>query len=169
MLLAFLLACDPKEPVLSGLAPPLEADGEVQPEPYSKGEGVYVDVQYLAGKGWDEARDEVSVQMGDIVSIEELDPRDGREIRLERGFLRTKEGRIYVVYVDLPRPMRRTAALSATGLPPHADDWHAFTHEYRLRWHSGFDRIRMGRIEGDSQMVAWVEALRFNPRSALQQ
>ncbi len=170
MLLVLLLSCDPKEPVLSGLAPPTDlAPGEEQLEPYSKGEGVFVDLQYLAGKGWEEARDEVSVQMGDILSIEDLDPRDGREIRLAHGFTRTKEGRIYLVHVALPRAMRRTAALSATGLPPQASDWHAFTHEYRLRWHSGFDRIRMGRIEGESQMVSWVEALRFDPRSTLQQ
>lgn len=170
MLLALLLACEPEEPVLSGLEPPSSVEGpNAAPEPYRRAEGVYVDVQYLAGKSWQAVRDEVNAQLGDVQEIAELDPRDGREIRLERGFVREKEGRIYLVHVTLPRAMRRTAALHATGLPPQADDWHAFTHEYRLRWHGGFDRVRMGRIAADSEMVDWVEALRFDPRSSLQQ
>ena len=168
MVLLLLLACEPTEPVLSGVAPP-----EVQHEPidgdfYVKAEGVYVDAQYIAGKSWGLVRDEVNAQMGDVAEVKDLG-RDGRQITLERGHIKESEGTVYLVHVTLPRPMRRTAALHATGLPPQADDWHAFTHEYRLRWHGNFDRIRMGRLEADSDMVAWVEAKRYDPRSSLQQ
>ena len=168
-MLLLLLACQPQEPVLSGITPPgeLEASGE-DPGVYLKGEGVYVDAQYIAGKNWEVIRDVVNAQMGDVQEIQDLG-RDGRELTLEKGFVREHEGQVYLVHVDLPRAMRRTAALHATGLPPQADDWHSFTHEYRLRWHGNFDRIRMGRIQADAEMVTWVEAKRYDPRSALQQ
>ena len=160
----FLLwGCGPSEPILPGV--PVEADeAEAADAAYTRAEGVYVDVLYLGGRSWDEVRGEASIQLGDIQEVNDLGVLDGTEYVMERGRVKVKDGTIYLIHVDLPRPMRQAAALYAVGLPGDIDRPYNLTSEVRLRWHSGFDRVRLGREGRDTDMVIWVEALKFDPR-----
>lgn len=167
-LLALLLmspGCGEDEPVLSAIQPGGAADATEAVPGYEKPEGVLVDVQYLAGKSWDSIRDEVSRQMGDVVSSRPLSLPGGQEYEVERGLVRVSEGRIYEIRVDLGEPMRRTEALAVVGLPPQIDRWGGTHREYRLRWVWSFDRIRLGRTEPYTQSVDWIEVRRWDPRS----
>ncbi|MCB9759216.1 MAG: hypothetical protein H6739_05210 [Alphaproteobacteria bacterium] len=175
--ISLVVACT-EEPILTGLEPQggvpasmrVDAGPEAplappEPGPYQRPEGVLVDVSWLAGRSWDAARDQVSVQMGDIQAIHELDPRDGTEYVLEQGAVRVLDGVIYMVRVDLPRPMRRSTALFTAGLPTQVSRWYDLSDEWRLRWHAGFERIRVGKENRESEMAVWVEAMKWNPRT----
>ena len=162
------LGCGPSEPVLPGVvsAPTETAEGlslRAQ-QTYEKPPGVYVDVAYLCGRSLDAVRDDLSAQLGDIQASTTLSPKDGRELKLERGMVRVKDGRIYLVHVDLEGPLRRSTALQAVGLSPTVRKWNAFTHEFSTRHHAGFERIRMGRLEPDGEAVVWVEVMKASPR-----
>lgn len=163
MWVLLLWGCGPAEPILTGV-PVTDANSADAATPYARDEGVYVDIMYLCGRNFGQVRGEVSIQLGDIQETNELGVTDGTEYVLERGRVKVKDDVVYLVHVDLPRPMRQSAALFATGLPPDVDRPYNLTNEVRLRWHSGFDRIRMGREARDSDMVVWVEALKFDPR-----
>jgi len=135
-----------------------------EPPAYEKPPGTFVDVKFLCGRTLSEVRDQLSIQMGDIQQIIELDPRDGRELVLERGRVRIKDDTIYMVRVQLQAPLRRSPALQAVGLPLTVRRWNSFTHEFNTRHHAGYDRIRMGRLEPESEAVTWVEVMKDNPR-----
>ncbi|MCK6518649.1 hypothetical protein L6R46_26780 [Myxococcota bacterium] len=158
-----LVGCGADEPILSGLrvAPSAQAPGA----PYVRPEHVLVDISYLGGRSWEEARDVVDEQLGPITERIDLDPRDGQELRFEAGALRVKDGQIYQITVTLPRPTRRAAALHSLNLPPQIDSWFSLDRELRARWEAGFERIRLGRAEPESEMIVWVEALKWSPRA----
>jgi len=161
------VACIDREPVLSGVEEVAEvgtAPSEAV-EDYEKPEGVLTDVQYLTGKSWPAVRDEVSRQMGDIVSSKPLPLPDGFEYELERGVVSVSEGLIYQIRVDLDEPLARTDALAIVGLPPQVDRWGGTHREFRLRWVWNFDRIRLGRLEPYNELVMWVEVRRWDPKA----
>lgn len=161
--LHLLLACGPDEPILPGVVTPDASDpGHVVT--YAKPDEVDVDVGYLAGRAFGEMRGEVSQQLGDIREVNDLGTRDGTEYVMERGRVKVKDDAIYLIHVDLERPMRQSSALATLGLPSEIDAPYVLTNEIRLRWHAGFDRIRMGRATRDDDLVIWVEALKFDPR-----
>jgi len=163
----FGAACIDREPVLSGVevATTEAPTPSSASEDYQKPEGVLTDVQYLTGKSWTGVRDEVSRQMGDIVTSRPLPLPDGFEYELERGIVSVSEGLIYQIRVDLDEPMRRTEALAIVGLPPQVDRWSGTHREFRLRWVWNFDRIRMGRLEPYNEFVSWVEVRRWDPKA----
>jgi hypothetical protein len=132
--------------------------------PYQKPEGVLVDVIHLVTRSLDEARSDLEDQLGSVVEIVELDPQDGREIRMERGKVREVDGSIYQLWLELPRPMRRSEALMRLGMRAQVREWLGLTFEWRASWVQGMERIRMGREERDSEFVVWVEVRRFDPR-----
>ncbi|MEC7242809.1 MAG: hypothetical protein VXW32_16365 [Myxococcota bacterium] len=159
-----LLACS-QDPVLVGLAEEevLQAEEASGPVRYEKGEGVLVDVAYLGGRAWDEVRGEVELQMGQIQERVERG-RDGVEIRLDRGMIRVVDQQVQLLRVELPYAMRRSQALENLGLPPQVREWHGNERDWVTHHNFGFERIRMGRDEPDSELVVWVEARKFNPR-----
>lgn len=157
--------CTNTEPVLSGVEEvSLTPSPRDAVEDYEKPDGVITDVQYLTGKNWSAVRDEVSRQMGDILSSRELSLPDSYEHELERGIVAVTEGTIYQIRVDLDEPMRRRDALAIVGLPPQVDRWGDSHREFRLRNVWSFDRIRMGRIDPYNEYVSWVEVRRWDPR-----
>ena len=160
--------CGPPEPVLPGVVQEshtaLASPGERHRPGYEKPPGILVDVKFLCGRTLSEVRDQLSIQMGDIQQIIDLDPRDGRELVLERGSVRVKGDTIYMVRVQLEGPLRRSPALQAVGLPVTVRRWNSFTHEFSTRHHAGYARIRMGRLEPESEAVTWVEVMKDNPR-----
>ncbi len=165
LLLLLAPGCGDDEPVLSASrVERARSTAEARPG-YEKPEGVLVDVQYLTGKSWESVRDEVSRQLGDVVSSRSLSLPEGREYVLERGVVSISEGRIYAIRVDLDEPMRRTEALALVGLPPQVDRWGGTHREYRLRWVWNFDRIRLGRTGPYSEHVDWIEVRRWDPRT----
>ncbi len=162
-----LAGCMSSEPVLVALGTgPSEAASESESAntPYQKPESVLVDVIHLVTKSLNEARSDLEDQLGSVVEIVELDPQDGREIRLERGKVREVDGSIYQLWLELPRPMRRSEALMQLGMRPQVREWMGLTLEWRTSWVQGMERIRMGREEQDSEFVVWVEVRRFDPR-----
>lgn len=167
MLPLLLIACGfGDDPVLLGLQPeaaqsPLASSARG----YEKPAEVTVDIPYIAGKPWEEVRDIVNAQLGDVVAVRELDPRDGKEIQLTGGLVRVKDGLVYLVRVDFASPTRRSAALVNVGFAPQVDKWFEMSGEFRLRYEGGFERVRMGRLEEGSELVTWVEAMRWNPRT----
>lgn len=159
-----LFACS-QDPVLVGLA---EKEGLEQGTPdgpvrYEKAEGVLVDVAYLGGRGWGEVRGEVELQMGRIQGRTNRG-RDGTEIQLDKGLIRVVDEQVQLIRVDLPFAMRRSQALENLGLPPQVREWHGNERDWVTHHNFGFERIRMGRDEPDSELVVWVEARKFNPR-----
>ncbi len=162
-----LAGCMSSEPVLVALGPaPTEAgsEGEEANTPYQKPEGVLVDVTHLVTRSLDEVRSDLEDQLGSVVEIVDLDSRDGREIRMERGRVREVDGSIYLLWLELPRPMRRSEALMRLGMRSQVREWLGLTLEWRASWVQGMERIRMGREERDSEFVVWVEVRRFDPR-----
>ena len=159
-----LLACS-QDPVLVGLAEEGVSAEEASSGPvrYEKADGVLVDVSYLAGRGWDEVRGEVELQMGRIQGRTDRG-RDGVEIRLDKGRIRVVDGQVQLLRVELPYAMRRSQALENLGLPPQVREWHGNERDWVTHHNFGFERIRMGRDEPDSELVVWVEARKFNPR-----
>lgn len=180
LLALLLVACASDEPVLSGVpeprapraspAPDAEegatAEGataeapaaEAGPTPYARAEGVIVDVRYLGGKDYQEVRDVVADQLGALQQSAELPGDNGRQLVFERGELRVVDGRIIRVRVPLEPPLRRTAALAATGFPPATGRYVTLHREYRLNHEWGFRRIRMMRENRTSELVNVVDA-----------
>ena len=159
-----MVACS-SEPVLVSLEGDLDgtAAEEKAVEPYAKPAGVFVDVAYLGGRLWREAQGEVELQMGQIQRKVEHE-RDGVEFELDRGRVWVVEGEIQMLRVELPYAMRRSQALESIGLPAQVREWFGNRRDWVTRHSAGFDRIRMGREEADSELVLWVEARKFNGR-----
>lgn len=171
MALAFL-ACDPPEPVLSGIpeAPLLseEAAPERRPEkaaaPYEKPGNVYVDVRYLCGQSLNSVRAELNEQLGNKQNERTLDALRGREIQYTRGRIRVADGIVYMVSVPLLEPMYRRVAFEKTGFPPFAGSLIRLSHEYRINNEWDFRRIRLSRAGRDAEKVDEVEVWRWLPR-----
>jgi hypothetical protein len=162
------VGCGTPEPILLGVVAQAQETREGltirSPKAYVKPKGVYVDVGHLCGRSLDEVRDDLSEQLGDILASTDLNPKDGRELTLDRGKVRIKDGRIYMVRVELEGTLRRSTALQSVGLPPTVRKWNTFTYEYNTRYHAGFERIRMGRLSPESEEVLWVEVMKASPR-----
>ncbi len=163
-----MAACGPPEPVLPGVVSDQKRTQEGlrvrEPEPYNKPKGVYVDVPHFCGKSFEAVRDDLSEQLGDIRMSKELNSKDGKELKLDRGMIRVKDGKIYLVRVELKVPLRRSSAMQAVGLPVTVRKWNSFSREFNTRHHAGYERIRMGRLESNSEAVVWVEVMRSSPR-----
>ncbi len=179
LLLTLLLtgACASDEPVLSGVPEPgaatagsdaPEAEGaselsaplltEQQPKAYQRAEGVIIDVRFLGGKAYKEVRDILADQLGPLLSSADLPADGGREMVFERGTLRLVDDQIIRVRVPLEPPLRRTAALAATGFPPATGRYVTLHREYRLNHEWGFRRIRLMRENRSSELVNVVDA-----------
>lgn len=178
--LALLAACSGGDPVLQGvpgdrlLAPaPADAgpgseqgppDGRsADPERYAKAADVWVDVNHIAGKQWSEVRAEAADQLGPLAESVELPGDNGVELRFARGAVRVAEDRVYMMRVPLPEPMRRGPALEAIGMPPYTGGYLIMHREYRLNNERGFRRVRMRRLDSESEQVTEVEAWRWIP------
>jgi len=171
--LALLCSCVEDEPVLTGIpATPLlsekdEASTQEQPkkgsQQYEKSEAVLVDVRYLGGKPYEQTRDIVSVQLGQLLSTRDLERNGGKEMQFERGRIRVIDKTIAMIRIPLQQPMRRTQALEALGFPPYVGGYTIFHREYRLHHEWGFRRIRLMREDRHSERVIEVEAWRWLP------
>ena len=82
----------------------------------------------------------------------------GRELTFDRGKLRLVDDRILRIYVPLEPPLRRTAALEATGFPPASGRYITLHREYRLNHEWGFRRVRLMRENRQSELVNAVDA-----------
>lgn len=159
-------ACDPPEPVLVAISDPQaggpddqgEDEERVESGEYQRPEAVYVDVRWLGGRRLTTARGELVEQMGLVSEHRDLGGRFGEELVLTRGTVRVVRDVIYMIRVDLPRPVTRTEALVMTGFEPWAEDWASTHREYRLRHAWGFDRLRLLRAEGYADRVIRLEA-----------
>ncbi len=161
------LGCMSAEPVLTGLSSTPAAESSPEGSGaiiYERPNGVLVDVPYMVGKSLNVARVVLEVQMGALQDVQEVGSREGREIVFERGHVRELDGTIYLVHVDLPRPMRRSEAMRTVGLPSQVREWLGAALEWRTSWVHGMERVRMGREERGSEFVTWVEVRRYNPR-----
>ena len=127
LLLRVLLACDPPDPVLSGIpegpllaAPPTSDVENDQPEPveaYVKPPEVHVDIRHLCGQQFDAVRADLIEQLGERQRVRVLDAVRGREIQYERGRVRVLDGVVYMMSVPLNEPMYRRVAFERTGFP----------------------------------------------------
>jgi hypothetical protein len=130
---------------------------------YQKPDGVFVDVHFLCGQDFERVRDQLSAQMGGMLEAVELEGKNGRELRLERGLVRVVDDRVYMIRVSLPEALRRAEALAATGFPPAVGQYITTQGEYRLNQEWGFRRVRLKRLDTRSELVTQVEAWRWKP------
>jgi len=160
----FLGGCA-SEPVLLSVEEVATPEEVVKEEvkPYAKPEGVFVDVGFFGGRLWNEARAEAEIQMGEIRSRVEH-RRDGIELRMGKGSFWIVDDKVQQIRVELPSLMRRSQAMEFLGLPPQVREWHGNERDWVTHHVFGFDRIRMGRHEADSELVVWVEARKFSGR-----
>lgn len=173
ILTLLLLACGTDEPVVRAVPPAktveevrqAREDAEIRASPYAidmgyhKPEGVYVDVRYLGGRTYTIVRDAVTTQLGALASESTLPSEQGTELTFERGTLRVKDGRIVLVDVPLPEPMRRSEALRVTGFPDQVPrSWVLLSGEFRLTNSFDFRRIVFVRAAPESEDVVRVQA-----------
>ncbi len=177
--LAFGCGCGGEEPVLQGVpaAPLLAPDVPTAPEgqaedaapptdpeaPYRRAANVYVDIAYLGGKELDEVRDALADQLGTMGHSAELPEGGGRELIYSRGTIRVADGRIYMLRVPLPSPTQRAEALGMMGFPTQVGRALTLHREYRLNHEWDFRRIRMKRLDRESELVTEIEAWRWVP------
>ena len=174
LLLFALLACDPPDPVLSGipegpiLAPlaPEAVDNERSEsvQTYVKPPEVHVDIRHLCGQQFDAVRADLIDQLGERQRVRVLDAVRGREIQYERGRVRVLDGVVYMMSVPLNEPMYRRVAFERTGFPAFSGAAIQLSGEYRITNEWDFRRIRMTRVARDAEMVNHVEAWRWLPR-----
>ncbi len=167
-----LMACHEPEPVLTVVRPAGLAEGTSSLEgtatsdersrktstPYVKPENVYIDIRWLGGRSYQSVRDEVTRQLGLVMNRRDLGTRKGVELVFARGTIRVRNDTIYMIRVDLPRPVTRSEALELTGFPPYVGNWRITHREYRLGHELDFVRFRLKRAEGNSDRVIQVEA-----------
>jgi hypothetical protein len=166
------LACDPPEPVISGIpSEPLlseatkkEAAPARTPKPYSKPDGVYVDVRQLCGKRLEAIREHIHEQLGTQQNIRDLDARSGREIQYTRGRIRVLNGVVYMMSIPLIEPMYRREALQKTGFPAQTSSVLSYSGEFRINNQWDFRRIRLKRTERDAETISDVDVWRWLPR-----
>ena len=104
-----------------------------------------------------------NLPVGQLAESIELPGDNGTELRFVRGAVRVVDDRVYMVRVPLPEPVRRGAALEAVGLLSSTGKYLILHREFRLNNERGFRRIRMRRLDRDSELVTEVEAWRWIP------
>lgn len=178
LIAALLLGCREEEPVLTGIPaePLLEGTAsaeerrtliaedlpEITTETYVKPEGVYIDAGHLASRSFRDNRDLIADQLGELVTSRQL--HDGvTEMTFERAVIRLAEDRIFMLRVPLDEPMRRGEALQHLGFPLFVDRYLTFHREFRLNHEWGFRRIRLMRVEPESELIDTVELWRYIP------
>ena len=172
LIIAFLAACDPPEPVISGIPrePLLKASQKDTPKPakqkrtYVKPEGVYVDVRHLCGQRLEAIRDHIYDQLGTRQNIRNLGEVLGREIQFTRGTIRVLDGVVYMMSIPLNEPMYRRQALQQIGFPAQTSGVLAYSGEYRINNQWDFRRIRLRRSQRDAETISEIDVWRWLPR-----
>lgn len=174
-----LLACSGSDPVLQGVpeerlleerapaapgAPAADAPARsANPALYRKPDHIYVDANWMGGRGFREARAIVQQQLGALVETVPLAHGRGDELRFERGTLRVLDDRIYYVLVPLPDPVRRDVALADLGFPPVVGEWLTTHRAYRINQERGYRRLRLLRMDDQGEFVTALEAWKWIP------
>ncbi len=130
---------------------------------YAKPDGVYVDIQWLGGRRYNDVAAELELQLGPLHERKVLDARSGEELVFERGDVRVVRGVVYMLRVQLPEPLTRTEALLVTGFTIYADHWRETHREYRLSNSFDFERFRLMRHSEDKDRVVSIEAWKLSP------
>ena len=174
-------ACSGEEPVLQGVpeAPLLTEQGvdgadeatperpvarrSANPELYERPEEIYIDVNWMGGRSYREARAVVTEQLGALQDTRDLGETKGQELQFERGRLRLAGDQIYFVYVPLPQPTRWGLALYDTGFSSPVTKVLETHRAYRFNNERGFRRIRLTRLDNASEFVTAVEAWKWIP------
>lgn len=175
-----LAGCSGEDPVLKGIpeaplltAAPIEAaadEEEVEvarrsanPRLYEKPDDLYIDLSWMVGRNFREARPVVVEQLGALEAVDELDSVRGQRLRFERGELRLVDDKVYYGRIPLPAPVRRETALADTGFLAPVGKWIATHRAYRLNNERGFRRLRLDRLDSEGEQVTAVEAWKWIP------
>ncbi len=167
-----MTACDPPEPVISGipsqpLLSPIEETEQKKPRsppPYAKPTDVYVDVRHLCGKRFESIRDQIYEQLGAKQNTRDLGEVYGQEIQYTRGRIRILDGVVYMMSIPLLEPMYRRQALQQTGFPAQTSSVLSYSGEFRFNNQWEFRRIRLKRSMRDAETVSEVDVWRWLPR-----
>jgi hypothetical protein len=189
LVLALLAACG-DDPVLSAVAPPpAPEDPPASPAPsapgtvaevrarrqaqvrraspeamdgaYVRPKGVFVDVPYFAGRDLEAAREEAVRQLGGEPTRDAPTDDGARRLVFPRGSLRVVGGRIQMVEVTLPEPVRRSEALGVLNIPAVAETYRPYRLEFRLANVHGLRRIQLTRASPGSEDIVRVAAWKF--------
>lgn len=175
LLLALPLGCGAEEPVLQGVpdqailqARPSASERAARSEDakpaatYQKPPGVRVDVMALGNRSFRQNRDLLVEQMGALQGVEEL-PGGAQRVRFAGGEVEVKDDVIYMVRVPFSPPVRRSEALELLGFPVFVGRYLTLHREYRLNNTWGFRRLRLRRVDAESELVDQVEAWHHLP------
>jgi len=174
-LYVFIVACGTDTVVLTGIPEehsiehsaneqPLQIDGQTSVgNQYQKPAGIFIDAHHLGNREYSKSRPELLEQFGSLKQSTELPGDNGTEYEFERGSLRVADDQIYMIHIPLPAPSRRTLALQQLGFPPFGDRYLSTHQEYRINNEWGYRRIRLYRVEQESELVNAVEIWRWIP------
>ncbi len=178
---AWLPACVGEDPVLKGVpeaplltelpAEPAAAAAEPEEAPrrsanprlYTKPDDIYIDLSWMVGRNFREARPVVVEQLGALQAVVELDAVRGQRLQFERGELRMVDDKVYYGRIPLPSPLRRDQALADAGFLAPIGKWLATHRAYRLNNERGFRRLRLDRADPEGEDVTAIEAWKWIP------
>lgn len=172
ILTAVLTACDPPEPVISGIpAQPLLSPDDETPKQetktvarYTKPKDVYVDVRHLCGQRFEVIRDQLYDQLGARQNTRDLGEVYGKEIQYTRGSIRMIDGIVYMMSIPLLEPMYRRQALQTIGFPAQTSNVLSYSGEFRINNQWEFRRLRLKRSARDAETVKEVDVWKWLPR-----
>lgn len=159
-----LLASPEPEPAQADAGPADEAPRRsANPALYEKPDDLYIDLNWMVGRSYRDARPVLLDQLGALQEVQELDSVRGQVLRFERGELRVVDDKVYYGLVTLPSPLRRDEALADTGFLPAVGKWITTHRAYRLNNERGFRRVRLLRVDAEGERVSAVEAWKWIP------
>lgn len=181
MLFVLSSACSGEDPVLKGVPeaplltesvsePPAATEEpeeaprrSANPSLYTKPDDIYIDLSWMVGRNFREARPVVVDQLGALQAVEDLDSVHGQRLQFERGELRMVDDKVYYGRIPLPSPLRRDQALADAGFLAPIGKWLATHRAYRLNNERGFRRLRLDRADPNSEEVTAIEAWKWIP------
>jgi len=170
LLLAALVGCggDKGRPSLIEEARERHEQGADEP-PYTKREGLHIDIPYLMGRRYDSLDAElVTDQLGTEVGRETLEHWGVVEIEFADRTIQLYRDEIFYISYELPHPMDMTTALGVCGFSLRQAPSLSATFEERIVNYWTMRQISLMRIEAGSELFNEIRVWKLRPQEVEQ-